>query len=55
MREHHHADKPGNVLRDCIFAANQLSKQMQIRGAGHQLVENLPEAVSNRFGMDLMI
>lgn len=53
MREHHHAEKPGNALRDCVFAANQLSKQMQIGGAGHQLIENLPDAVCNRFGMGL--
>ncbi len=53
MREHHHAENPGNALRDCVFAANQLSKQMQIGGAGSQLVEAFPEPVANRFGMGL--
>jgi len=51
MREHHHAENSGNALRDCVYAANQLSKQMQIGGAGSQLVEAFPEPVANRFGM----
>ena len=53
MRDHHHAEKPGNALRDCVFAANQLSKLMQCGNGGSQLIEPFPAPVASRFGMEL--
>lgn len=51
---HHHefGDKP-NVLRDCVFAANQISKQMQFGDGGNPLIEEFPESVVGRFGLTL--
>lgn len=50
---HHHRPDAGSPLTDCLFAANQISKQLQFGFAGNPLVEALPEAVAARFGMDL--
>lgn len=50
---HHHSRNVRTPLGDCLFAANQISKQLQFGFAGNPLVEPLPEAVAARFGMDL--
>lgn len=50
--DHHDVDRPGNQMRDCVIAANQLSK---IVAPGQVVIDshNLPDTVANRFGMDL--
>lgn len=51
---HHH--NPGlnqNILRDCVFAANQISKYMQFGDGGNPLIEEFPEAIISRFGLPL--
>lgn len=50
---HHHSADARTPLVDCLFAANQISKQLQIGFAGNPIVEPLPDAVAARFGMDL--
>jgi HD-like signal output (HDOD) protein len=50
---HHHSGDVRTPLVDCLFAANQISKQLQFGFAGNPLVEPLPEAVAARFGMNL--
>ncbi len=49
--DHHEVDKPGNEMRDCVIAANQLSK---VFAPSDTTTENkqLPETVAQRFGMD---
>ncbi|MDO9423140.1 MAG: HDOD domain-containing protein [Methylobacter sp.] len=53
IAHHHNLDPSQNVLRDCVFAANQISKQMQFGDGGNPLIEDFPEAVSTRFGLSL--
>ena len=50
---HHHSLGVHVPLTDCLFAANQISKQLQFGFAGNPRVEALPEAVVARFGMNL--
>lgn len=53
IAHHHDLDSSQNVLRDCVFAANQVSKQMQFGDAGNPLVEAFPEFIVTRFGLTL--
>ncbi len=53
LREHHDAGKPGTAMRDCVFAANQISKVMVPSHAGDARMEPFPEPVVSRFGMDV--
>ncbi|WP_432742640.1 HDOD domain-containing protein [Methylobacter sp. G7] len=53
IAHHHNLDPSQNVLRDCVFAANQISKQMQFGDGGNPLTEDFPEAISTRFGLSL--
>jgi putative nucleotidyltransferase with HDIG domain len=48
---HHELDHSSNVLRDCVFAANQISKQMQFGDGGNPLIEEFPESIVTRFGL----
>ncbi len=53
---HHTADnidETSSLLQDSIFVANQICKSMEIGYGGDNLVENLPEDIINRFGMEL--
>ncbi len=50
---HHMLEPSQNVLRDCVFAANQVSKQMQFGDGGNPLIDDFPEAISARFGLSL--
>lgn len=49
----HHHDLAGNpsALNDCVFAANQLSKQLCFGDGGNPVVEILPESALERFGL----
>ncbi len=53
IAHHHELDNSENVLRDCVFAANQISKQMQLGDGGNPLIEPFPEAIVTRFGLNL--
>jgi putative nucleotidyltransferase with HDIG domain len=50
---HHDLSPSNNVLRDCVFAANQVSKHLQFGNGGNPLIEVFPECVVERFGLDL--
>jgi putative nucleotidyltransferase with HDIG domain len=51
---HHHDLGPSqNALRDCVFAANQISKHMQFGDSGNPLIEDFPESIVTRFGLNL--
>jgi len=51
---HHHDLGPSqNALRDCVFAANQISKHMQFGDSGNPLIEDFPESIVARFGLNL--
>jgi putative nucleotidyltransferase with HDIG domain len=50
---HHDLGQSQNVLRDCVFAANQISKHMQFGDGGNPLVEDFPEPIVSRFGLTL--
>ncbi|MFU8787951.1 MAG: HDOD domain-containing protein [Methylobacter sp.] len=49
---HHEPDHGRNVLRDCVFAANQISKHMQFGDSGNPLIEALPDTLIARFGLN---
>ncbi len=49
----HHHNKENNVLANCIFAANQISKKMQFGFAGNSVVEEFPQHIQNQFNCSL--
>ena len=52
--DHHHDINNGNnILKDCVFAANQISKKMQFGYAGDPVIEEFPDSIINRFGLSL--
>jgi len=52
---HHHSPEVGsNPLRDCIFAANQISKQLHFGNAGNPVIEPFPDFMITRFGLPLV-
>lgn len=53
IREHHHSEKPSNVLRDCVFVSNQICKQMEVGDAGNHIIEPLSGGMQARFSGDL--
>ncbi len=50
---HHHSANPAHLLTQCLFAANQISKQLDFGHSGNCIVESLPPPVASAFGMDL--
>ncbi len=50
---HHDDDGLNNGMRDCVVAANQVSKKLALGHSGHNVIDELPGAVSDRFGMGL--
>ncbi len=50
---HHHNPNPQNLMAQCLFVANQISKQLHFGNGGNPVVEKLPEAINTRFGMTL--
>lgn len=50
--DHHHSREVHTSLVECLFAANQISKQLGFGFSGNPLVEAFPESVAQRFGMD---
>jgi putative nucleotidyltransferase with HDIG domain len=53
IADHHNLEPSDNVLRDCVFAANQISKRMQFGDGGNPLIEDFPAAIVARFGLNL--
>lgn len=50
---HHDLASSENILRDCVFAANQISKHMQFGNGGNPVIEAFPESIVTRFGSPL--
>lgn len=51
---YHHADiSPDNTVQHCLFAANQISKQLKLGNGGNPVVEQLPQVLAEKFGSDL--
>lgn len=50
----HHSTKGGtSQLLDCLYAANQITKKLSFGSAGDYQVQPLPQAVQDRFSMDM--
>lgn len=53
IRNHHSEISPGNTVQNCLFVANQISKQLKLGNSGNSVVEDLPPAMAEEFGNDL--
>ncbi|MCX7101490.1 MAG: HDOD domain-containing protein [Methylobacter sp.] len=53
IAEHHTLEASDNVLRDCVFAANQISKQLKFGDGGNPILEELTSPIANHFGLNL--
>lgn len=64
IRAHHLTDDPDGteqpepsdnalLLRDCVFAANQITKSMDFGNSGNPVIEPFYEPIMNRFGKDM--
>lgn len=53
IRNHHSDISSGNTVQSCLFAANQISKQLALGNGGNPVVEELPPALAEKFGCDL--
>jgi len=51
IRNHHKG--VSSPLGDCIFVANQISKEMAFGNGGNPVIEVFPDYIRQRFGMDL--
>jgi putative nucleotidyltransferase with HDIG domain len=51
--DHHHDSNNDNIMKDCVFAANQISKKMQFGYAGDPIIDEFPDSIFNRFGLSL--
>jgi putative nucleotidyltransferase with HDIG domain len=49
----HHHGEPINAFGECLFAANQISKQLHLGDGGNPVVEAFPDAIASRFGLSL--
>ena len=49
----HHDEQFDNILVDCIFAANQVSKKMRFGNGGNPVITEFPDTVASRFGLQL--
>lgn len=54
IAHHHNHDNTHNILRDCVFAANQISKHLQFGDGGNPVIDPFPEPIVVRFGLPLM-
>lgn len=53
IRHHHSEVETGNTVQSCLFAANQISKQLALGDGGNHVVEALPASLLEYFGNDL--
>lgn len=51
--DHHHDSNNNNILKNCVFAANQISKKMQFGFAGDPVIDEFPDNIVSRFGLSL--
>lgn len=54
IAHHHDHGNTHNILGDCVFAANQISKYLQFGDGGNPVIEDLPESIVVRFGLPLV-
>ncbi len=52
-RHHTPADGESSQLVDCVFAADQISKKLAFGSAGDYNIDPLPQAIHDRFSLDL--
>ncbi|MBI1174634.1 MAG: HDOD domain-containing protein [Sideroxydans sp.] len=50
IRVHHDCSDDASVLQCSLFVANQISKKLEMGGAGNPIVEELPAGVAKRYG-----
>ncbi|MCX7192780.1 MAG: HDOD domain-containing protein [Proteobacteria bacterium] len=53
IRNHHGEISADDTVQSCLFAANQISKQLGLGNSGNLLAEELPPALAERFGGEL--
>ncbi|WP_018934891.1 HDOD domain-containing protein [Thioalkalivibrio sp. ALJ24] len=55
VRYHHSPDRQGewSLLRDTVFAANQIVRRLDFGDSGNPVVEPFPAGIRERFGADL--
>lgn len=53
IRNHHSEYAADNTVQNCLFAANQISKQLELGDSGNLVVEVLPPDLEKYFGGDL--
>ena len=52
--EHHHdRNSSNNILKDCVYTANQISKKMQFGFAGDPTIDELSDNIITHFGLPL--
>jgi putative nucleotidyltransferase with HDIG domain len=49
----HHHGEPVNAFGECLFAANQICKQLHFGDSGNPVVETFPDAIVSRFGLSM--
>lgn len=53
IRDHHNTASEGNAIRDCVIAANLITKQVEFGQSGNPVVARFPEPVCERFANDM--
>lgn len=53
IREHHNPDAPPSALMDCLRAANQIARKINVGDSGNPWIDGEPAAAPHRFGTDL--
>ncbi len=51
--DHHHLSSYDSILKDCVFAANQISKKMEFGFAGNPIIEEFPDSICKLFEFSL--
>jgi HD-like signal output (HDOD) protein len=52
LRNHHGHDGEPSLITDTVIAADQISKELKIGYGGENIIEILPDGISERFGAD---
>lgn len=53
IRQHHGKIPPENTMLACLFAADQISKNMSLGNSGNTVIDELPPGLAARFGGNL--
>ncbi len=56
IRNHHNADAidaSPDIVDDCVFAADQISKKLEFGFSGNPIIEEFPDHMVKRFGMGM--